>query len=55
MAALTGLDEHQAEDAKQRLCSEPFLWLDNEDDLKPLHCGGRDVGLELPVEAVSGT
>jgi len=47
VAALTGLDEHQAEDAKQRLCSEPFLWLDNEDDLKRFIAAARDVRLEV--------
>ena len=43
----TGLDREQAERAKQRLCSEPFLWLDNEDNLSRFIAAAGDQGLRI--------
>jgi mannosyl-3-phosphoglycerate phosphatase family protein len=34
VAQLTGLSEHDAELARQRLCSEPLVWADSEEALK---------------------
>ena len=45
VARSTGLDEHQAQHAKQRLCSEPFLWLDSEDNLDRFIAAADDAGL----------
>ncbi len=43
----TGLSERQAENAKRRLCSEPFLWLDSEDALSRFVAAAEDAGLQV--------
>jgi len=47
VAETTGLDRKQAEQAKQRLCSEPFLWLDSEDNLGRFKAAADDAGLRI--------
>lgn len=41
----TGLGKAEAENAKRRLCSEPFQWLDTEDNLRRFIAAADDAGL----------
>jgi len=45
VAEATGLGEHAAENAKCRLCSEPFLWHDSEENLKQFMMAADAAGL----------
>jgi len=45
VAESTGLGEYQAHNAKQRLCSEPFLWLDSEENLTQFIAAAELAGL----------
>jgi mannosyl-3-phosphoglycerate phosphatase len=45
VAESTGLGEHAAEYAKRRLCSEPFLWDDSEENLKKFMAAADAAGL----------
>jgi len=47
VAASTGLDRQQAVKAKTRLCSEPFLWLDTDQNLKRFIAAAEDAGLRI--------
>lgn len=47
VAHTTGLDREQAQRAKQRLCSEPFLWLDSEDNLSRFTAAADNAGLHI--------
>jgi len=45
VAESTGLGEYQAHNAKRRLCSEPFLWHDSEENLKQFIVAADAAGL----------
>ena len=45
VAESTGLGAYQAQNAKQRLCSEPFLWLDREQNLDHFIAAAELAGL----------
>ncbi|MBT8430642.1 MAG: HAD hydrolase family protein, partial [Gammaproteobacteria bacterium] len=47
VAESTGLGIHAAEDAKRRLCSEPFLWHDSEENLKKFIAVAGAAGLRV--------
>ena len=47
VAEVTGLDHDQAADARQRLCSEPFLWLDSEQNLARFIGAAEAAGLQV--------
>ena len=47
VAEATGLPQDQAADAKQRLCSEPFQWLDSEENLARFIATAETAGLRV--------
>mgnify|MGYP001814761393 FL=1 len=47
VAAATGLHTGQAADAKQRLCSEPFLWLDSDENRARFIAAAKTAGLRV--------
>lgn len=47
VATATGLQRDQAADAKQRLCSEPFLWLDSDENLARFIAAAETAGLRV--------
>ncbi|MGB5453512.1 MAG: HAD-IIB family hydrolase [Sedimenticolaceae bacterium] len=47
VARQTGLGEREAAKAKQRLCSEPFVWLGSEQELARFQAAAKDEGLRI--------
>ena len=47
VAESTGLAEYEAENAKQRLCSEPFEWLDTEENFNQFVAAAETAGLRV--------
>lgn len=47
VADVTGLDKAAAEDARQRLCGEPFIWLDSAEALGRFTSAARSEGLTV--------
>ena len=47
VARQTGLGEREAAKAKQRLCSEPFVWLGSEQELARFQAAAKNEGLRI--------